>query len=58
MFPFKLSMQCAPSCGAEVTRSRDITEELFASGELKTKIDEALGAEHPQTGRTVALAVA
>jgi monothiol glutaredoxin len=40
----------------ELIGGADITEEMFASGELKTKIDEALG-EHTQTVRTVALAV-
>ena len=39
----------------ELIGGADITEELFASGELKTKIDEALG-EHTQTVRTVTLA--
>jgi monothiol glutaredoxin len=42
----------------ELIGGADITEELFASGELKTKIDEALGAEHAQTVRTVELALA
>ena len=37
----------------ELIGGADITEELFASGELKEKIDEALGEEHAQTVRTV-----
>ena len=41
----------------ELIGGADITEELQASGELKAKIDEALGAEHPQTVTTVALTV-
>ena len=41
----------------ELIGGADITEELQASGELKAKIDEALGAEHAQTVSTVALAV-
>ena len=39
----------------ELIGGADITEELFASGELKEKIDDALGAEHAQTVRTVEL---
>ncbi len=39
----------------ELIGGADITEELFASGELKSKIDEALGAEHGQSVRTVPL---
>ena len=61
--------QCAPSrrCGSpgipqvfvkgELIGGADITEELNASGELRDKIDGALGAEHGQTVRTVALAL-
>ncbi len=41
----------------ELIGGADITEELFASGELKTKIDEALGVEHGQTVKTVELAL-
>jgi len=41
----------------ELIGGADITEELQASGELKAKIDEALGAEHAQTVSTVAIAV-
>ena len=41
----------------ELIGGADITEELHASGELKEKIDEALGAGHPQTVRTVELAL-
>ena len=40
----------------ELIGGADITEELNASGELRQKIDEALG-EHAQTVSTVALAV-
>ena len=40
----------------ELIGGADITEELLASGELKTKIDEALG-EHTQFVRTVELAL-
>ena len=40
----------------ELIGGADITEELHASGELKTKIDEALG-EHTQFVRTVELAL-
>ena len=40
----------------ELIGGADITEELNASGELREKIDEALG-EHAQTVRTVALAL-
>src|SRR6188472_4270389 len=41
----------------ELIGGADITEELNASGELRQKIDEALG-EHTQTVRTVELALA
>jgi monothiol glutaredoxin len=41
----------------ELIGGADITEELFASGELKAKIDGALGPEHAQTVRTVELAL-
>ena len=41
----------------ELIGGADITEELQASGELKAKIDEALG-EHDQTVRTVELTLA
>ena len=40
----------------ELIGGADITEELNASGELREKIDAALG-EHAQTVRTVALAL-
>jgi monothiol glutaredoxin len=40
----------------ELIGGADITEELNASGELRQKIDEALG-EHEQTVSTVALTV-
>ncbi len=39
----------------ELIGGADITEELYESGELKEKIDSALGPEHAQTVRTVAL---
>ena len=41
----------------ELIGGADITEELFASGELRTKIDEALGADHAQVVRSVELAL-
>ena len=41
----------------ELIGGADITEELNATGELRAKIDEALGTEHEQTVRTVALAL-
>ncbi len=41
----------------ELIGGADITEELYASGEQTEKIDEALGAEHEQTVRTLELAV-
>ena len=41
----------------ELIGGADITEELNASGELREKIDGALGAEHAQTVQTVALAL-
>ena len=40
----------------ELIGGADITEEMHASGELKAKIDEALG-EHTQFVRTVELAL-
>ena len=40
----------------ELIGGADITEELNASGELRAKIDEALG-EHTQSVRTVELAL-
>ena len=40
----------------ELIGGADITEELYASGELKEKIDDALGA-HEQTVRTIELAL-
>ena len=39
----------------ELLGGADITEELNASGELRAKIDEALGAEHEQVVRRVDL---
>jgi monothiol glutaredoxin len=41
----------------ELIGGADITEELFASGELKAKLDEALGAEHGRSIRTVPLEI-
>jgi monothiol glutaredoxin len=39
----------------ELIGGADITEELHATGELKRKVDEALGAERQQTVKVVAL---
>jgi len=39
----------------ELIGGADITEELLASGELKQKLDDALGAERAQDVKTVAL---
>lgn len=39
----------------ELIGGADITEELLASGELGQKLDEALGADHEQEIKTVAL---
>jgi monothiol glutaredoxin len=39
----------------ELIGGADITEELYASGELKAKLDGALGVEHGQSVRTVTL---
>jgi monothiol glutaredoxin len=39
----------------ELIGGADITEELHATGELKRKVDEALGAEREQTVKVVAL---
>jgi monothiol glutaredoxin len=39
----------------ELIGGADIAEELYASGELKAKIDEALGADRNQSVRTVEL---
>jgi monothiol glutaredoxin len=41
----------------ELIGGADITEELNASGELRRKLDEALGADREQTVTTVVLAV-
>ncbi len=41
----------------ELIGGADITEELNASGELRQKLDEALGAEREQVVRTVELAL-
>ncbi len=42
----------------ELIGGADITEELHASGELRRKLDEALGPGREQTIRTVALELA
>jgi monothiol glutaredoxin len=39
----------------ELIGGADITEELLASGELKQKLDDALGAERERNVKTVAL---
>jgi len=41
----------------ELVGGADICEELAASGELRGKLDEALGADREQTVKTVALTV-
>ena len=40
----------------ELIGGADITEELFTSGELGRKLDEALGADREQVVKTVAMA--
>ena len=40
----------------ELVGGADIVEELYASGELQRKLDEALGAERETTERTAVLA--
>ena len=40
----------------ELIGGADITEELFASGELGRKLDEALGTDREQVVKTVAMA--
>jgi hypothetical protein len=42
--------------GGELIGGADITEELFASGELGRKLDDALGADREQVVKTVVLA--
>ena len=42
----------------ELIGGADITEELLASGELRQKLDDALGAERDQQVKTVALELA
>jgi monothiol glutaredoxin len=42
----------------ELVGGADIVEELAASGELQTKLDEALGADREQTVKTVPLELA
>ena len=44
--------------GGELIGGADIVEELYASGELQQKLDEALGADRDQTVKTVALELA
>ena len=39
----------------ELIGGADITEELFASGELGSKLDEALGEDREQVVKTVVL---
>ena len=39
----------------ELLGGADITEELYASGELGRKLDDALGAERDQVVKTVAV---
>ena len=41
----------------ELIGGADITEELHASGDLRRKLDEALGADREQTMTTIALAL-
>lgn len=41
----------------ELIGGADITEELFASGDLQAKLDEALGSERELTVRTIELAL-
>jgi monothiol glutaredoxin len=41
----------------ELIGGADIVEELYASGELQAKLDEALGTEREQTEKTAAVAV-
>ena len=40
----------------ELIGGADITEELYSSGELRRKLDEALGEEREQVVKTVSLA--
>jgi monothiol glutaredoxin len=42
--------------GGELVGGADIVEELHASGELRERLDAALGAEREQTVQTAALA--
>jgi monothiol glutaredoxin len=42
----------------ELIGGADIVEELYASGELKAKLDDTLGADREQTVRTVPLELA
>jgi monothiol glutaredoxin len=42
----------------ELLGGADITEELFESGELRKKLDDALGADRPQDVKVVALELA
>ena len=40
----------------ELIGGADIVEELYASGELQAKLDEALGTEHESSEKTAAVA--
>jgi len=44
--------------GGELIGGADIVEELYATGELQRKLDEALGADRDKTVKTVALELA
>jgi monothiol glutaredoxin len=41
----------------ELIGGADITEEMLASGDLRAKLDDALGADREQTVRTIELAL-
>jgi monothiol glutaredoxin len=41
----------------ELIGGADITEELFGSGDLQAKLDDALGADRERTVRTIELAL-
>jgi monothiol glutaredoxin len=41
----------------ELIGGADITEEMLASGDLRAKLDEALGVDREQTVRTIELAI-
>ena len=42
--------------GGELVGGADIVEELYASGELEQKLDEALGAERERGEKTAVVA--